>query len=122
MKSKIKITREGQRCRKCQTPVVRQTHLEPPEPYVGGYYFEWWLLCPKCRVVYLQEEAKHWFSSDISVRANLESGSESADSGSVGYNNPNWKVRPADVLPWSEILLEQRGDASNRCGRESGDN
>jgi hypothetical protein len=98
--NRIKITREGQWCRKCLTPVVRQSHLTPPESYVGGYYFEWWLFCPKCKTMYFLEDAKHWFSSDVTDPARDKSGSETVGVPSVAYDNPNWKVRSPDILPW----------------------
>lgn len=52
-----KITREGQPCRKCATPVVRQ---RPRSRSKTGhaFYYEYYLYCPNCRTMYLVEEAK----------------------------------------------------------------
>ncbi len=60
------ITKEGQMCRKCSTPVIKRT-LNPEKIQkkinklqVGKQdsYFEWSLICPKCRTIYLVEEAR----------------------------------------------------------------
>ncbi len=55
-----KITRAGQPCRKCGTPVVRKT---PKKKGEGGrsHYFEYYLYCPECRTMYMVEEAKRYF-------------------------------------------------------------
>lgn len=58
---KAKITQEGQRCRHCKTPVIRREH--PPEfvpDPAKAFWFEWWFYCPKCRAVYLIDEAKRF--------------------------------------------------------------
>ena len=54
-----KMTKEGQPCRKCGTPVVRQTH--PPEwqvPDDQWYWFRWWFECPNCHQPYMVNAAK----------------------------------------------------------------
>jgi ribonuclease HI len=53
---KIKITEEGQLCRKCSTPVVKRTPKKPKKTQT--YYFEYYLYCPKCQAMYMVEEAK----------------------------------------------------------------
>jgi len=57
-KPKIKMTHSGQPCRKCGTPVVI---VKKPEAQwtakPGRRYCKWWLKCPLCRVIYLQNEA-----------------------------------------------------------------
>jgi len=58
---KIKITAEGQQCRHCGTPVVRQVHKGPPKPTRSGYYFEYWFKCPRCKALYMVEAAKRFF-------------------------------------------------------------
>jgi ribonuclease HI len=56
---KFKITREGQPCRKCQTPVVkRKPRKEPKSSQM--YYFEYYLYCPKCHTMYMVDEAKQY--------------------------------------------------------------
>jgi ribonuclease HI len=50
-----KITKEGQACRKCSTPVIKQT---PRRKAKRAYYYEYYLYCPKCRTQYMVEEAK----------------------------------------------------------------
>ncbi|MBI5805821.1 ribonuclease HI [candidate division TA06 bacterium] len=52
-----KITREGQPCRKCSTPVVRKVpirKLRSDQPY----YFEYYFYCPGCHAQYMVEAAK----------------------------------------------------------------
>ncbi len=53
---KIKITQEGQPCRKCNTPVVKRTPKKPKAHQ--AFYYEYYLLCPKCGTMYMVEEAK----------------------------------------------------------------
>jgi ribonuclease HI len=50
-----KITAEGQLCRNCSTPVIKQ---KPRKKGKKGYYFEYYFLCPACRTTYMVEEAK----------------------------------------------------------------
>jgi len=49
------LTQEGQPCRKCDTPVVKQTARRKPG---RGYYYEYYLWCPKCHATYEVEEAR----------------------------------------------------------------
>lgn len=60
------ITREGQPCRHCNTPVRRHTHGRPLKPKPGGYYYEWWFKCPRCSAVYLVDDAKRFFEEPTS--------------------------------------------------------
>ncbi len=58
----VKITEVGQACRHCGTAVIRAEHPKTWRKYKrGGYYFEWWLKCPKCKAIYHQEIAKRFF-------------------------------------------------------------
>jgi ribonuclease HI len=54
---KLKITAVGQPCRKCGTPVVKQF---PRKADSGGkqFTYAYYLWCPNCRAMYMQEEAK----------------------------------------------------------------
>ena len=54
---KIKITKEFQPCRKCNTPVIRKI---PKNKHKDGqkYYFKAYLICPKCGVMYMLENEK----------------------------------------------------------------
>jgi ribonuclease HI len=47
--------REGELCRKCSTPVIKQTSRKKPK---GDYFYEFYLWCPKCQTTYTIEEAK----------------------------------------------------------------
>jgi ribonuclease HI len=55
--SPSKITKEGQPCRKCGTPVVRKV---PRRKQKSGqtYYYEYYLHCPQCHTNYMVDEAK----------------------------------------------------------------
>jgi ribonuclease HI len=61
--SPCRITREGQPCRKCATPVVRKI---PKRSRKQGqqYYFEYYLFCPNCHTMYMVEEAKRSLTAD----------------------------------------------------------
>ena len=54
---KEKINYEGQPCRHCGTPVKKQEHDKPSKKN-GAYWFKWWFVCPKCKAMYMVEEAK----------------------------------------------------------------
>jgi len=56
----IKITYEGQPCRKCSTPVIKKI---PRRKQKSGqtYYYEYYFECPKCGTMYMVEEAKRRF-------------------------------------------------------------
>lgn len=45
----------GDPCRKCSTPVIKQTSSKKPK---GEYYYEYYLWCPKCQTTYTTEEAR----------------------------------------------------------------
>jgi ribonuclease HI len=62
---KVKITEEGQLCRKCSTPVVKRTPKKPKK--TQAYYFEYYLYCPKCQAMYMVEEAKRAFAENASL-------------------------------------------------------
>lgn len=56
--SVIKIKVEGDLCRKCNTKVIKkETKKKVPKPD-QTYYFDYYLLCPKCKTMYMVEEAK----------------------------------------------------------------
>lgn len=55
---KTKIVAEGQPCRKCGTPVVKQTPKKKTLKPNQTYYFAWYLCCPGCKAMYMVEEAK----------------------------------------------------------------
>ena len=58
--SNIKISTAGDPCSKCSTPVIyRPTKKKVLKPN-QTYYFEYFFLCPKCKTVYMVEEAKRF--------------------------------------------------------------
>jgi len=54
---KIKITKEGQACKKCWTPVIK---VIPKKKNTKNksYYYEYYLTCPNCKTNYFVDEAK----------------------------------------------------------------
>lgn len=63
-KANSKIKNEGDLCRKCETAVVfkptKKKDLKPGQTY----YFEYYFLCPKCKTVYMVEEAKRFIQDN----------------------------------------------------------
>lgn len=59
-KNNVKTKSEGDPCRKCGSAVVfrptKKKDLKPDQ----AYYFEYYFLCPKCKTVYMVEEAKRF--------------------------------------------------------------
>ena len=53
---KVKITQEGQPCRKCSTPVIKRTPKKHKQ--AQAYYYEYYFFCPNCRTMYFVDEAK----------------------------------------------------------------
>jgi len=47
--------KEGEPCRRCGAPVMKQKSSKKPK---GGYYYEYYLWCPKCLATYEVPEAK----------------------------------------------------------------
>ena len=56
-RSSSAVSRAGQPCRKCGTPVVRQTPSRKIKPD-QTYYYAWYLVCPNCKTIYLVDEAR----------------------------------------------------------------
>jgi ribonuclease HI len=54
-----KITREGQPCRKCSTPVVKKVPSRKPKSG-QTYCFDYYLYCPCCKTMYMIEAAKRY--------------------------------------------------------------
>jgi ribonuclease HI len=59
----LKITQEGQPCRKCSTPVVKRVPRRRQK--TGRVYFEYYLYCPNCQTMYMVEEAKRTSEEDL---------------------------------------------------------
>lgn len=59
-----KIKNEGDTCRKCGTAVIlkptKKKDLKPGQTY----YFEYYLFCPKCKTLYMLEEAKRFIKDN----------------------------------------------------------
>ena len=52
---KQKLTEPGQHCRHCGTPVLRVEHKPNWRPRLGRVWYRWWLKCPKCSAIYIQQ-------------------------------------------------------------------
>ena len=59
-----RLTQEGQPCWKCSTPVIKQKPRKRPN---RGYYYEYYLWCPKCQATYEVEEAKRFVEQPPSL-------------------------------------------------------
>ena len=55
---KIKVKVEGDSCRTCGSSVVKKTTKKKVAKPGQMYYYEYILLCPNCKTMYLIEEAK----------------------------------------------------------------
>lgn len=56
--SDIVHTDAGEPCRKCGTPIIRKP-TKPKAPKPGqAYYYEWYLLCPGCKTMYMVDGGK----------------------------------------------------------------
>ena len=53
-----KIEKEGDTCRNCGTEVIIKRPEKRKIKENQSYYFEWYLYCPRCRNLYMVEEAK----------------------------------------------------------------
>ena len=49
------LTHEGEPCRKCSTPVIKQVGRKKPK---RDSYYEYFLLCPRCQTSYQVESAR----------------------------------------------------------------
>jgi hypothetical protein len=59
--SKVKMTHDGQPCRKCGTPVVKRSH-DGPSGSDQSYWFSYWFHCSGCKTDYMVDEAKVWIT------------------------------------------------------------
>ncbi len=55
---KIKINAEGDPCRKCGTSVVKKPPKKKKVKPGQTYYYEYYLFCPGCKIMYFLEEGK----------------------------------------------------------------
>ncbi len=56
---KIKIEKEGDKCRNCGEPVIKKSRKKTKKIKSNQtYYFEYILLCPSCKTMYMTEDAK----------------------------------------------------------------
>ncbi|MBS0645166.1 MAG: ribonuclease HI [Verrucomicrobia bacterium] len=55
---KTKVSAEGDACRKCGTSVLKKPTKKKAAKPRQTYYYEYFLLCPSCKTMYLLEEAK----------------------------------------------------------------
>jgi hypothetical protein len=103
MKRKNKITEAGQACRHCQTSVIRQEHRDLAEKLKGkqnrgGFYYLWWLKCPRCKALYMIDTAKRYYDG----RDAFDTTPASAFVPPPQPNpiRPGWEPRAAHILPW----------------------
>jgi uncharacterized protein with PIN domain len=51
----LELAEPGEPCRKCSTPVIKQTSRKKPK---HDFYYKYYLWCPKCQTTYTVEAAK----------------------------------------------------------------
>ncbi len=61
-----KILKEGDGCRKCNTPLIKKLTKKKPYTPNQTYYYEYYLLCPNCNTMYMVEEAKRFIDNNDS--------------------------------------------------------
>lgn len=59
-KGKEKVNNEGDPCRKCGGAVIHKPAKKKEFKPGQTYFYEYYFLCPKCKTVYLVEEAKRF--------------------------------------------------------------
>ena len=60
---KNKVNAEGDPCRKCGTSVVKKPTKKKIAKPGQTYYYEYILLCPGCKTMYLHEESKRYINN-----------------------------------------------------------
>lgn len=63
-KAPQKILKEGDLCRKCLTPVIKKETSNKSLKKDRAYHFEYYLLCPNCKTMYMVEDAKVFNTQD----------------------------------------------------------
>lgn len=56
--SKIIVKREGDCCKKCNTPVIKKSPKKKKIKSNQTYYYEYYLFCPSCKTMYMVEDGK----------------------------------------------------------------
>lgn len=59
-KGKEKVNNQGDPCRKCGSAVIQKPSKKKEFKPAQTYYYMYYFLCPKCKTVYLVEEAKRF--------------------------------------------------------------
>ncbi|MER3375955.1 MAG: ribonuclease HI [Allomuricauda sp.] len=59
-----KIEKEGDLCRKCNTPTVKKSPKKRKIKQNQDYYFAYYLYCPNCKATYMVEDAKRYLSDN----------------------------------------------------------
>ena len=58
------IEKEGDLCRKCNTPTVKKTPKKRKIKPNQSFYFEYYLYCPNCKAMYMVKDAKRDVSDE----------------------------------------------------------
>ncbi|MFY0712770.1 ribonuclease HI [Seonamhaeicola sp. NFXS20] len=59
-----KLEKEGDLCRKCNTPTIKKTPKKRKVKKNQIYYYEYYLYCPNCKAMYMVEDAKREVSDN----------------------------------------------------------
>jgi len=63
-KKKAAIMQVGDRCRKCNTPIIKKIPKRKKMKEGQDYYYDYYLFCPNCKAMYMVDEAKRFITSD----------------------------------------------------------
>jgi ribonuclease HI len=61
---KVKITQEGQPCRKCSTPVIKVKGKPNWRKKKSNHYYAYYFYCPACKTIYTNESWKKDFKEE----------------------------------------------------------
>lgn len=63
-KTNLKIENVGDKCRKCNTDVIKKVPKKRKVKQDQSYYYEYYLLCPSCNTMYMVDSAKKNISEE----------------------------------------------------------
>lgn len=64
-KKEAAITQVGDLCRKCNTPVIKKVPKLKKLKEGQDYFFDYYLYCPKCKALYMIEDAKRYVKDGV---------------------------------------------------------
>lgn len=68
---KAPVQKDGDKCRKCKTPVQLLPLKVTPKKLKNPYYYSHWLKCPKCHTTYTNEDYKVITGKKVDLPENI---------------------------------------------------